>query len=118
MEPHAFAYLDDIVVVTPTFEEHLEWLKHVLNRIREAGLTINPDKSKFCRSPVKYLGFLVQKKGLKVDPGKTVAILTTHHRAIFDSYVGLSEWRFGIVDLYRSAPRLEPLTRLLNKNHT
>jgi len=47
MEPHAFAYLDDIVVVTQTFDEHLEWLKRVLNRIREAGLTINPEKSKF-----------------------------------------------------------------------
>jgi len=27
MEPHDFAYLDDIVVVTRTFEEHLSWLK-------------------------------------------------------------------------------------------
>ncbi|XP_011701743.1 PREDICTED: uncharacterized protein LOC105458270 [Wasmannia auropunctata] len=37
MEPHAFAYLDDIVVVTPTFEEHIKWLKKVFERIREAG---------------------------------------------------------------------------------
>lgn len=36
MEPHAFVYLDDIVVVTPTFEEHLEWLGRVFARIKEA----------------------------------------------------------------------------------
>lgn len=74
MDPHAFAYLDDIVIVTKTFEEHLQWLKRVLEKIREAGLTINPEKSKFCRSQVKYLGFLVQQEGLKVDPDKTAPI--------------------------------------------
>lgn len=72
MEPHAFMYLDDIVVVT--FETHIEWLKRVLDRIR-TGLTINPEKSKFCHSQVKYLGFLAQKEGLKVDPDKTFSIL-------------------------------------------
>ncbi|XP_025268292.1 uncharacterized protein K02A2.6-like [Camponotus floridanus] len=75
MESHAFAYLDDIVVVTRTFDEHLIWLKRVLDRIREAGLTINPEKSKFCRSQVKYLGFLIQQEGLKVDPDKTAPIV-------------------------------------------
>lgn len=42
LEPHAFAYLDDIIVVTDTLEEHLQWLDRVLRRIFEAGLTINP----------------------------------------------------------------------------
>lgn len=76
MEPHAFAYLDDIVVVTQTFEDHLAWLGRIFERIRGAGLTINPEKSKFCRSQVKYLGFLVQKEGLTVDPDKIAAILS------------------------------------------
>ncbi|KAL6430594.1 hypothetical protein ACFW04_006885 [Cataglyphis niger] len=57
MEPHAFAYLDDIVVVTRTFEEHLVWLKRVLDRIKGADLTINPEKR------------------LKVDPDKTAPLV-------------------------------------------
>jgi len=40
MESHAFTYLDDIVIVTPTFEEHLEWLKRVLNKLFAAGLIV------------------------------------------------------------------------------
>ena len=48
MEPHVFAYLDDIIIVTETFEEHLEWLSKVLNKIKAAGLEINKDKSEFC----------------------------------------------------------------------
>jgi len=71
MEPFAFAYLDDIVIVTPTFEEHMVWLKRVLDKITGAGLTVNLDKCEFCRSQVRYLGFIVQGEGLTVDPEKT-----------------------------------------------
>jgi hypothetical protein len=48
MEPFAFAYLDDIVAVTPIFEEHLMWLGRVIAKISSAGLTIDPDKYEFC----------------------------------------------------------------------
>lgn len=70
MEPHALAYLDDIVIVTPTFEEHIEWLERVLNKISSAGLAVNPDKCEFCRAQVRYLGFVVRRDGLTVDPEK------------------------------------------------
>lgn len=40
LEPHVFVYLDDVVVVTQTFEKHLEILKEVLKRLRAANLTI------------------------------------------------------------------------------
>lgn len=75
MDPHAFAYLDDIIVATDTFEEHLEWLQRVLRAIRKAGLTVNPDKCEFCRSEVKYLGFLVNKHGLQVNPDKVASVV-------------------------------------------
>lgn len=75
MEPHAFAYLDDIVVVTATFEEHLQWLERVLRKIAAVGLTVNPEKCEFCKLQVRYLGFLVQKEGLTVNPEKVRPIL-------------------------------------------
>jgi len=104
MEPHVFAYLDDIVVVTKTFDEHLERLSRVLSRIRGARLTINPDKSKFCRSHVKYLGFLVQHDGLKIDHDKTAPILEySPPRNIRQLRVSLA-WLHGIGDLFRIAP--------------
>ena len=40
LEPFAFSYLDDIIIVTKTYDEHLKWLEHVLKRIKDAGLTI------------------------------------------------------------------------------
>ena len=41
LELHAFSYLDDVIIVSETFDEHMRWLEHVLTRIRQAGLTIN-----------------------------------------------------------------------------
>ena len=75
MEPHAFSYLDDIIIVSNTFEEHMNWLEHVLTRIKDAGLTINREKSEFCRSAVKFLGVLVNRDSFKPDPDKIAPIL-------------------------------------------
>lgn len=45
MEPHAFSYLDDILVRSTTFKEHLEHLNEVLRRLRKANLQINPENA-------------------------------------------------------------------------
>ncbi|OXU27352.1 hypothetical protein TSAR_015091 [Trichomalopsis sarcophagae] len=50
IEPVAYAYLDDIIIATVTFSDHIEWLTFILKRINEAGLTINHKKSKICMS--------------------------------------------------------------------
>ena len=73
--PQVFVYLDDIIVVTQTFDDHLIWLRRVLSKIRGAGLTINKEKSEFCRAQVRYLGFGVNCDGLQVDPDKVVPVV-------------------------------------------
>lgn len=117
MEPHAFAYLDDIVIVTPTFEEHLEWLERVLKKIFAAGLTINPAKCEFCRPQVRYLGFIVQRDGLTVDPDKVQPILeypAPRNIKQLRRLLGMSSWYRRFIPQF--ATLSEPLTRLLRKN--
>ena len=75
MEPHACSYLDDIIIVSETFEEHMKWLEHVLKHIKDSGLTINREKSELCRSEIKFLGVLVNRDGFKPDPDKIAPIL-------------------------------------------
>ena len=70
MEPYAFSYLDDIINVTETFEEHVKWLGHILKRIKEANLTINRKKSVFGQTEVRYRGVLVNRDGFRPDPEK------------------------------------------------
>ena len=47
------------------FEEHLKWLSHVLQRVKDAGLMINRGKSELYRSEVMFLGVLVNRDGFK-----------------------------------------------------
>ena len=116
MEPFAFAYLDDIVVATPTFEEHMYWLGKVLGKITEAGLTINPEKCEFCRSQVRYLGFILQEGGLTVDPEKTRPILeypAPRNLKQLRRFLGMSSWYRRFIPQFATIS--EPLTRLLKK---
>ena len=75
LEPHVFAYLYDVIIVSETFEDYLKWLKEVLDRLAAASLSINPEKCLFFRSEIKYLGFLINNEGAKVDPSKLAPIL-------------------------------------------
>lgn len=55
-------YLDDIIVTSQTFEEHIKLLKEVFQRLREAvTLRPNPEKCHFCRTKLKYLGHIIDR---------------------------------------------------------
>lgn len=74
LEDYAIAYLDDIIIYSQTFEEHMRHLRLILNRLFEAGLRINTEKSKFCCQELKYLGHVIGSGGIKTDPEKIRAI--------------------------------------------
>ncbi|KAF7252000.1 hypothetical protein EYD10_02454 [Varanus komodoensis] len=55
----AAAYIDDIVIFSRTWGEHLVHLWQVLLALRQAGLTANPGKCRIVRQEVQYLGYIV-----------------------------------------------------------
>lgn len=69
-----FIYIDDIIVVSETFKDHINSLKRVFNKLRSANLTVNIEKCSFCRPSLKYLGYIVDKFGLRTDPDKVSCI--------------------------------------------
>ena len=74
LEPNVFCYLDDIIIVTSTFDEHDQLLREVLRRLREAKLKPNRDKCQFGRSRLKYLVPVIDRESVCTDPEKTAAI--------------------------------------------
>lgn len=52
-------YLDDIVIYSATWEEHVQTLELVIKRLLEAHLTLNLAKCEFAKARVTYLGKLV-----------------------------------------------------------
>jgi hypothetical protein len=70
------AYIDDLLVITRgTLEDHLEKLREVLRRLREAGLKVNAAKSFFCTHEIEYLGYILTRGGIKPQPKKVQVIL-------------------------------------------
>ncbi|KAM7308007.1 uncharacterized protein ISCGN_011642 [Ixodes scapularis] len=113
----AMAYMDDVVVFSNSFEEHLTHLEIVLRRMREAGLTINPDKVQLAASRVNLLGFIVDNGTLKPNDDKLGAIL--NYPAPRD--VKCLQRFLGMVGFYRQfipgcAELAQPLNQLLRKN--
>jgi hypothetical protein len=75
LEPYVFAYLDDIIVSTPNFENHLNILRVVFDKLKKAGLTLKESKCEFCKPELRYLGYVVNRQGLNVDSAKVSAVV-------------------------------------------
>ncbi|GFT60530.1 hypothetical protein TNCV_1966331 [Trichonephila clavipes] len=67
-------YLDYIVVLSETFEQHIEDLRMVFDRLKKFKLCANREKCKFVCCRVKYLGLWITPKRIEVDQDKTAAI--------------------------------------------
>ena len=67
-------YLDDVLVIGCTFEQHLENLDDVLQAISNAGLKLKLSKCSFAKSSVNFLGYTISSTSLSPNPGKFEAI--------------------------------------------
>lgn len=70
-----FIYLDDLIIFSETYEEHLERLQMVLQRLREHNLKLSPKKCAFFKDKVKYIGHIVSKDGISPDPDKLEKVI-------------------------------------------
>ena len=64
-------------MMADTFEQHLEQLETVMNRLRlrRAGLKLNPAKCKLFQLKTKFLGHIVSGRGIEPDPEKVRAVV-------------------------------------------
>ncbi|KAL1268751.1 hypothetical protein QQF64_034114 [Cirrhinus molitorella] len=108
-------YLDDIVVASPMFEQHLADLKEVLARLESAGLSVKLEKCQFCRSELTFLGYNVTTNGVQPNKDKVKAVTdfgTPTNVKQVRQFLGLtSYYRRFIHDYARHAEPLFALTR-------
>ena len=67
-------YLDDIIVLSRTAEDHMEHLEKIFEALQVADLRIKVSKCKFFKKHVSYLGFLIGETGIRCDRSKVKAI--------------------------------------------
>lgn len=110
-------YLDDIVIFSTSLQEHLERLRRIFDRLRQANFKVQLDKSEFLRKEVSYLGHVITNEGVKPNPDKIDAIkkfpLPKTPKEI-KSFLGLvGYYRKFIKDFARIT---KPLTQCLKKD--
>lgn len=108
-------YLDDIVVASPTFEQHLKDLKEVLERLKSAGLSLKLKKCQFCLSELTFLGYRITPSGIKPDEDKIQAVTKFQAPSTVKNvrqFLGLTGYYRRFVPNYaRHAEPLHVLTR-------
>ena len=67
-------FIDDILVYSKTEEDHVRHLRIVLQRLREEKLYVKFSKCEFWLTSVIFLGHVVSKEGISVDPAKIEAV--------------------------------------------
>lgn len=67
-------YIDDLIIFSRNFEDHLKHLEEVFKRLREANVRLKPSKCHFVKPQVEYLGHVVSAEGLKPNPDKIRAV--------------------------------------------
>ena len=68
------AYLDDILIFSDTYEEHVRHVTQVLRKLQERDLPVKLSKCEFHKHEVRFLGYIVSEKGLSADPVKIESI--------------------------------------------
>jgi transposase InsO family protein len=71
---NGMVYIDDILIFTETFEEHLEVLAKVLKRLIAADLRVKLPKCEFARTQCQYLGHVLNSQGVMPNPEKVKAV--------------------------------------------
>ncbi|KAL6458124.1 hypothetical protein MHYP_G00333540 [Metynnis hypsauchen] len=95
MEDFTAAYIDDVVIYSKSWTAHVDHVRQVLERLKEAGLTINPEKCSLAQPEVSYLGYVLGNGVLRPQLDKVEAVMkapipTTKRRV--RSFLGLVGW--------------------------
>ncbi|KMQ85099.1 reverse ribonuclease integrase, partial [Lasius niger] len=117
LEPHVFVYLDDIIILSRTFDEHLELLAEVFRRLRDARLRFNPEKCRFCIGQLKYLGHVIDRDGIRTDPEKVSAVNNWPEPTTVKQvrqFLGMASWYRRFIASFSLIAA--PLIRLTKKN--
>ena len=114
---YALVYVDDILIHSSTFDEHLIHLQSVFDRLNDANLKLQPKKCQFAAKRVEYLGHYFSKNGIEVNPSKIAAVKNypvPKTRKQLKAFLGLTNYYRRFVKDY--AKIAAPLNSLLKKD--
>ena len=113
---YVVVYLDDIIIYSKTFEEHLKHLAEVFALLKAAGMRLKRAKCEFFKKEIEYLGYIISKEGITLN-SKTIECIKNYPEPInqkeVGSYLGLASYYRKFVRAF--AEMAHPLTALTKK---
>ena len=110
------AYLDDVVIFSHSWITHLQHLHRVLQKLYEAGLTLNSRKFEWAKPETKYLGYNLGGGEVRPQLDKVEAIRDSprpHTKKQVRSFLGLVGWYRRFIPHF--ATIAVPLTNITTK---
>lgn len=107
-------FLDDVLIFSKTFDEHVTRLEAVFQRLEQHGLKLNPSKCEFFSTRVAYLGYEISAEGIHTDPAKIEPLKSwpaPHNIKSLRVFLGFSGYYRRFVENY--AKIVKPLNELL-----
>ncbi|KAH3731443.1 Transposon Ty3-I Gag-Pol polyprotein [Pelomyxa schiedti] len=107
---HVLTYINDIIIFSKSFSEHMEHLEEGFKCLYKAGVRLKPSKCMFCTKEIHFLGHVISREGIRPDPDKIRAIvdmpapkskeelrrflgLTGYNRQYIKNYANKVQWR-------------------------
>ena len=69
-----FVFMDDIVIFSKSLNEHCQHVRKILQKLREYHVKVLLDKSEFLQKEVPFLGHIVTREGIKLNPSKIISV--------------------------------------------
>lgn len=109
-------YVDDALLFSDSFKQHLSHLRYFLSKLKESNMTVKLEKSLFFRDQVPFLGYIFTTSGLKPDPKKIEAIKNfpiPKTRKQLKGFIGLVNFYNKFCE--RFSTTIQPLMKLTSK---
>ena len=89
-----FVHLDDIVIYAKDVKDHGKKVRRLLKQLKEANLSLQPEKCEFLFTEIAYLGHIISDRGVKPDPKNIEAVQNFPSRKTprnIKKFLGLAE---------------------------
>ncbi|XP_057760408.1 uncharacterized mitochondrial protein AtMg00860-like [Arachis stenosperma] len=117
LDKFVVVFIDNILIYSKSKEEHAEHLRTVLRILKENKLYVKLSKCEFWKKEVKFLGHVVSKQGIAVDPSKVEAVMNWGRPTSVTeirSFLGLAGYYQRLIKGFSQIAL--PLTRLTRKD--
>jgi hypothetical protein len=117
LDKFVVVFIDDILVYSRSEEEHEEHLRLALQKLQENRLYAKLSKCEFWMKQVTFLGHIISKGGISVDPSKVQDVLSWNAPTSVDdiqSFLGLAEYYRRFIEGFSKISK--PMTELLEKD--